>query len=211
VTEIPGTTRDVLREWIDLEGIPAHVVDTAGIRETQDSIEIEGVKRARGVLASADLVLLVVDASSSVEPQTSLLNELPDPALALMVFNKIDLLDRPVEKVANLRLKFGAVRSVAISAKTGTGLKRLKAEIREMLGASEQSEGSFSARQRHVEALRRTATHLAAGERRFVEDQAPELLAEELRLAQQALGEITGEMLPDDLLGAIFASFCIGK
>jgi tRNA modification GTPase len=103
------------------------------------------------------------------------------------------------------------MHQAAISARTGAGLRGLKVKIREILGASEQTEGSFSARQRHIDALQKTAEHLAAGEQRLRLDQAAELLAEELRLAQKALGEITGEMLPDDLLGAIFASFCIGK
>ena len=100
---------------------------------------------------------------------------------------------------------------MAISARTGLGLDQLRAKIREVVGAAEEAEGGFSARQRHIDALRRTVGHLASGEQRLTEDHAGELLAEELRLAQQALGEITGEMLPDDLLGAIFSSFCIGK
>jgi tRNA modification GTPase len=212
VTEIPGTTRDVLREWIDLDGIPVHLADTAGIRNTEDSIEIEGVRRARAALAAADLALLVIDATAGSGRQDGLLDELPEPARTLLVFNKIDLLDGG-DNVEHCSAE-GAGRhlnSVAISAKTGAGLPDLRAKIREMLGAAEQTEGSFSARQRHVDALQKTAAHLTAGEQRLTEDQAAELLAEELRLAQQALGEITGEMLPDDLLGAIFASFCIGK
>jgi len=211
VTEIPGTTRDVLREWIDLDGIPVHVADTAGIRDTEDSIEIEGVKRARAALSAADLALLVVDTTVDTEQQLSLLREMPDPRRTLVVFNKIDLLDPGGGAMCRPDCLSGHMHQAAISAKTGAGLSGLRMKIREILGASEQTEGSFSARQRHVDALQKTAEHLAVGEQRLRLDQAAELLAEEMRLAQRALGEITGEVVPDDLLGAIFASFCIGK
>lgn len=211
VTEIPGTTRDVLREWIDLDGIPVHVADTAGIRETSDRIEAEGVRRARAALASSDLALLVVDVTADVEAQLSLLDELPAPARTIVVFNKTDLL-KPSYEVAQVAEKAaGLPHRIDISALTGAGLKELRAKIREILGAAEQAEGVFSARQRHVDALQRTVKHLGAAEQRLSTDRAGELVAEELRLAQQALDEITGEKLPDDLLGAIFASFCIGK
>jgi len=211
VTEFPGTTRDVLREWIDLDGIPLHVADTAGLRETRDHVEIEGVKRARAALASADLALLVIDATAGLDQWESLLEEMPDPARTLVVFNKTDLLGSADAKRIGPDFHERAKNRVAISAKTGAGLDELKTEIRRMLGVGEQTEGHFSARQRHIDALRRADAHLANGETRLLHDQAAELLAEELRLAQHALGEITGEMLPDDLLGAIFASFCIGK
>lgn len=211
VTEIPGTTRDVLREWIDLDGLPVHVADTAGIRETTDRIEAEGVKRARQALEAADIVLLVVDAAADTRTQTGLLEELPDLAHTIVVFNKIDLLDSAQGLPGAPQVGAAGLPCVSISALTGAGLKELKASIRESLGAAEQSEGGFSARQRHVDALKRAEQHVLFGEQRLTQDRAAELLAEELRLAQQALGEITGEMLPDDLLGAIFASFCIGK
>lgn len=211
VTEIPGTTRDVLREWIDLDGIPVHVADTAGIRETSDRIEAEGVRRARAALASSDLALLVVDATANVAAQLSLLDELPEPARTIVVFNKTDLL-KPGYKVTWGAEKMAEQpQRIDISALTGAGLKQLRAKIREILGATEQAEGVFSARQRHVDALQRTVKHMVAAEERLTRDLAGELLAEELRLAQQTLGEITGEKLPDELLGAIFASFCIGK
>jgi tRNA modification GTPase len=219
VTPIPGTTRDVLREWIDLDGIPVHVADTAGIRATDDLIEAEGVRRARQALQSADLVLLIVDASVQVEDQIELLGELPEPGRCIVVYNKMDLFG-PFEDAwpdpargsaqgpaQGQRLPAG----VALSARTGAGMTALKAAIRQFLGVTEQAEGSFSARQRHVDALKRAEHHLMEGELRLTEDQAGELVAEELRLAQRALGEITGEVLPDDLLGAIFSSFCIGK
>ncbi len=206
VTEIPGTTRDVLREQIDLDGIPVHVADTAGIRETSDLIEAEGVRRARQALEAADIVLLVEDASADEGIDQDLTTELPDPARGIRIANKIDLL--PAEKQI---LRKTETNRVWISAKTGQGLESLRHKIKEAVGASEQAEGSFSARQRHVDALNRAGRHLRAGRKVMKASQAGELLAEELRLAQQALGEITGEMLPDDLLGQIFASFCIGK
>lgn len=211
VTEIPGTTRDVLREWIDLDGLPVHVADTAGIRETTDRIEVEGVKRARRALEAADIVLLLIDVSVEMEQQWLLLDEVRDPARCLIVFNKIDLCSRPLASTGKLPAQAKALPRVSISAKTGEGLDQLKTQIRASLGAAEQAEGGFSARQRHIDALTRSQQHLESGEQRLVQERALELLAEELRLAQRALGEITGEMLPDDLLGQIFASFCIGK
>jgi tRNA modification GTPase len=215
VTAIAGTTRDVLREWIDLDGIPVHVADTAGIRDTADVIEAEGVRRARQALSAADIVLLIVDVTADKDEQLELLRELPDPQRCILVYNKMDLLGQPYGGWPNpaqgpaqgQRYPDG----VALSAQTGEGLVTLKARIRQTLGATEQVEGGFSARQRHVDALQRAEHHLLEGELRLTKDQAGELLAEELRLAQRALGEITGELLPDDLLGVIFSSFCIGK
>jgi len=212
VTEIPGTTRDVLRELIDLDGIPVHVADTAGIRETEDIIEAEGVRRARQALESADLVLLLEDVTQSEECKGETGIALPEGVKCLRVGNKIDLL-APGE----LRRLAAAASSeqVWISARTGEGMDDLRRALRREIGADAGADGSpggsFSARQRHVNALKRAADHLAAGARVLSDQQAGELLAEDLRLAQQALGELTGEMLPDDLLGQIFASFCIGK
>jgi tRNA modification GTPase len=210
VTEIPGTTRDVLRETIDLEGIPVHVADTAGIRETSDVIEAEGVRRARQALQTADIVLLVEDVSAAAAGFPSI--DLPPRACCLRVANKIDLLAQAERE--RMLAAAGSDR-VWISAKTGLGMEALRQRIREAAGAAErtggQAAGSFSARQRHIDALQRAGRHLEAGRQVMAASRAGELLAEELRLAQQALGELTGEMLPDDLLGEIFASFCIGK
>jgi tRNA modification GTPase len=212
VTEIPGTTRDVLRELIDLDGIPVHVADTAGIRETVDIIEAEGVRRARQALETADLVLLVEDAGDQQQEGNQPRINLPAGVECLRVGNKIDLL--PAGEMERL-LRTGGDDRVWISARTGQGLDALRRRIRERVGAlgglDGRLAGSFSARQRHVEALRRARGHVEAGGRVMAETQAGELLAEELRLAQQALGELTGELLPDDLLGEIFSSFCIGK
>jgi tRNA modification GTPase len=208
VTEIPGTTRDVLREQIEIGGIPVHLADTAGIRETTDRIEVEGVRRAREALESADIVLLVEDLSSSPGEHRDLAAELPPDARHIRVGNKIDL----VEKAGrNKTVQCEVKPDVLISAKTGQGIGNLKTRILKELGAADQTQGSFSARQRHIDALKRTGLHLAAGKAHMTESMSGELLAEELRLAQNALGEITGEVLPDDLLGEIFANFCIGK
>ena len=198
----------MLREQIDLDGIPVHVADTAGIRETEDRIEAEGVRRARQALQSADIVLLVEDADDAQGDTGSLRAEVPEGAVLLHVFNKIDRLDSG--RRAGLQAGTGPA-CVFLSARTGEGMDRLRQRIREAVGAGEPVTGSFSARQRHVDALERCGAHLKAGNRVMVERAAGELLAEELRLAQQALGELTGERLPDDLLGEIFASFCIGK
>ena len=208
VTDIPGTTRDVLREQIDLDGIPVHVADTAGIRETTDRIEAEGIRRARQALESADIVLLIRDATDEGGPEEALNSEVPSGTQSIIVANKVDLM--PAERLRKQAAK-DKEQQVWISAKTGQGVAELRRRIRVAVGASDQVEGSFSARQRHVDALKRTQQHLHTGRDQMKRHQAGELLAEELRLAQQALGEITGEMMPDDLLGEIFSSFCIGK
>jgi len=208
VTEIPGTTRDVLREQIDLEGIPVHVADTAGIRETSDLIEAEGIRRARQALETADIVLLIRDASDIEDPEKDLSSELPAGATTITVNNKIDLLPKQNLQMTQTQ---EPGEPVWISAKTGQGMDVLRAGIRKAVGATDQVDGSFSARQRHIDALKRAAGHLQMGHRAMEHSRAGELLAEELRLAQQALGEITGEQLPDNLLGEIFSSFCIGK
>lgn len=208
VTDIPGTTRDVLRERIDLDGIPVHVADTAGIRETSDQIEAEGVRRARLALQSADIALIIEDASSAETDYESLVKEVPDGITCIRVANKTDL------DTSAYRTQSGVDDpgpDLWISAKTGQGIDRLRTRIREAVGAADHAEGSFSARQRHIDALKRASQHLVTGKQQLEESRAGELLAEECRLAQQALGEITGEFLPDDLLGEIFTSFCIGK
>lgn len=205
VTDIPGTTRDVLREYLSLDGLPVHVADTAGIRESADQVEAEGVRRARASFMTADLVLLVLDSTQALEPQLALRNEVPGAIPCIEVHNKIDLIN--LEHRAN----DDGARSVRVSAKTGQGLDKLIHLVKSIVGASETGEGVFSARTRHLDALKRTRNHIGIGYEQLEKYNAPELLAEELRLAQKSLGEITGEYLPDDLLGAIFSSFCIGK
>lgn len=206
VTEVPGTTRDVLREQIQIEGIPLHVLDTAGIRDTEDAVEVEGIRRARAALASADIVLNVVDASAGKRDSDA---ESIAQGRQVTVFNKIDLLDEA--GTAALASADAQSSAAFISAKTGAGLDALKSLVLDKVGAGGHREGGFSARQRHIDALKRVASHLVDGRTQLVEHQAGELLAEELRLAQKALGEITGDVTADDLLGEIFASFCIGK
>lgn len=208
VTEIPGTTRDVLHEQIDLEGIPVHLADTAGIRETHDEIEAEGVRRARLALETADIALLIEDGSAAPEEHHDLATEVPPNVICIRVANKADLDTTAFRQ----RIGQGATPpDLWISAKTGQGIDKLRTLIREAVGASDHAEGSFSARQRHIDALKRAGRHIEGGRQRLQDSMAGELLAEELRLAQHALGEITGEFLPDDLLAEIFASFCIGK
>ena len=204
VTDTPGTTRDVLREYISLDGLPVHVADTAGIRESTDQVEAEGVRRARAALASADMVLLVVDSTQALEPQQALKTEVPENIPCIEVHNKIDL--SGVETVVDEDLLM-----VSVSAKKGQGLQNLVRLIKHVVGASSTHEGVFSARTRHLDALKRTQNHVESGREQLQHYNAPETLAEELRLAQKSLGEITGQYLPDDLLGAIFSSFCIGK
>jgi tRNA modification GTPase len=208
VTEVPGTTRDVLREQIDIDGIPVHVADTAGIRETTDLIEAEGIRRARQALGVADIVLLIYDASEAESGDKSLRTEVSPGVKTISVANKIDKL--PDSDRIRRQSEDGG-ETVWISAKTGQGVNVLRERIRQAVGAADQAEGSFSARQRHVDALKRARRHLANGLVVMESLKAGELLAEELRLAQQALGEITGQTLADDLLGEIFSSFCIGK
>lgn len=204
VTDIPGTTRDVLREHISLDGLPVHVSDTAGIRESTDQVEVEGVRRARATMLTADLVLLVIDPTQSPESQLALRAEVPDKIPCIEVHNKVDLtnIESTLDEVS---------RKVWVSAKTGQGLGKLIHLVKSIVGATESYEGVFSARSRHLDALQRTQGHIKAGHQQLEQFNAPETLAEELRLAQKTLGEITGEYLPDDLLGAIFSSFCIGK
>ncbi len=198
VTEIAGTTRDVLRERIDIDGLAVELVDTAGLREDPGVIEMEGIRRAKEAMATADAVLWVQDASELQSERP----ELPDGVPVLVVRNKID--------IAESRDDYDD-HTIEISAKTGEGIDKLRNRIRRLAGYRDLGEGAFTARQRHVEAIERAARSFATGRAALTESRAGELLAEELRLAQQALGEITGEVSSDDLLGKIFSSFCIGK
>jgi tRNA modification GTPase len=204
VTDTPGTTRDVLREYISLGGLPVHVADTAGIRESTDQVEAEGVRRARATMLTADLVLLVIDSTQVLEPQLALRAEVPENTPCIEVYNKVDL--TTVKGITD-----EGPQRVWVSAKTGQGLDKLTHLVKKTVGANENYEGVFTARTRHLDALKRTQEHIRTGQQQLKQYNAPETLAEELRLAQKSLGEITGQYLPDDLLGAIFSSFCIGK
>jgi tRNA modification GTPase len=205
VTDIAGTTRDVLRETIDLDGIALTLVDTAGLREPVDVVEREGIRRARDELERADLAILVSDGADAGDDMR-LFDELPVRTARLVVHNKIDLAGlAPRAEVGE-----GGTH-VWLSARTGTGLDLLVAELKRHAGQGEAGDGAFSARARHVAALERARSHLESAADALNVQRAGELAAEELRLVQHALGEITGEFGSDDLLGAIFASFCIGK
>jgi len=206
VTAVPGTTRDVLREHIHIDGMPLHVIDTAGLRDVSDQVEQEGIRRARVELARADRVLLVIDASVE-HPDTaqSVLAGLPANVPVTMVCNKIDLLQ------GQPPLRPGTCSELWISAGTGEGIDALREHLKACMGYQAAGEGTLSARRRHLDALRRARDHFHEGRRCIRQHRAAELMAEELRLAQRDLGEITGEFSSDDLLGRIFASFCIGK
>jgi len=212
VTSIAGTTRDVLREHIHIDGMPLHVVDTAGLRDTDDHVEKIGVERALKAIHEADRVLLVVDASApeALDPFAlwpEFLQQRPDPAKLTLIRNKADLSNEPV---AMQVCEDGHV-TISLSAKSTEGLDLLREHLKTCMGYEQTLEGSFSARRRHLDALKQASTALEHGHAQLTLAGAGELLAEDLRQAQQVLGEITGAFSSDDLLGRIFSSFCIGK
>lgn len=204
VTDIPGTTRDALRQLIDVGGVPAHIIDTAGLRASEDPVEKLGIARTWSTIDKADLVLLLEDAATGETPEDrAILERLPRDLPCLRVMNKVDLTDHPPA----VETQDGTMR-VWLSAKTGAGIDLLRGALLETVGWHSAGEGVYMARERHLQALNQARAHLqrAAGEGR-----RPELFAEELRLAQDALSSITGAFTADDLLGEIFSRFCIGK
>jgi tRNA modification GTPase len=204
VTDIAGTTRDVVRESINLDGIVLELADTAGLRDTHDPVEREGVRRAHSERESADVVLLVTD-SHHAETDLAWLNDLPSAIERIVVINKIDL-----DSAHARNERHAGTKWLWLSAKTGDGLDTLREHLKQLAGAG-SGEGAFSARRRHVLALEQVSEHLGRTAHVLADIRAGELAAEELRHAQYALGEITGTYTSDDLLGAIFSSFCIGK
>ena len=211
VTDIEGTTRDVLREHIHLDGMPLHVIDTAGLRDTPDAVEKIGVARAWEEIEKADRVLLMVDAATTeaIDPMAiwpEFVARLRDPSRLTLVRNKIDASHEAPGIDAD-----ATTPVIRLSATSGAGVDDLKEHLKSVMGYATTTEGRFSARRRHLEALDRAGRALANGEAQLAGFGAGELLAEDLRDAQQALGEITGEFSADDLLGEIFGSFCIGK
>jgi tRNA modification GTPase len=210
VTHLPGTTRDVLRERISIEGMPLHVIDTAGLRDAVDPVEAEGVRRARQEMEKADLVLLLVDAAET-DPDTVIEMRdmsIPEEVPVTVVRNKVDLTSEP----PGVRSPDGAGGpTIGISALHGQGIADLRRHLEERVGYEPAAEGAMSARRRHLDALDRARGHVRRGAIQLLEHGAPELMAEELRLAHHCLGEITGEISSEDLLGRIFSSFCIGK
>lgn len=209
VNDQPGTTRDVLREQVHLDGLPVHLVDTAGLRVTENPVEQEGVRRTRRELITADLTLLVLDATDP-EPLGTLLAEVPEGSQVIGVRNKIDLTgELPGPKPPSTG--GDGLWWVAVSARSGAGVDDLRELIKTRVGYGPPGEGTVLARQRHLDSLRRAEAHFISGREQLVVYRAGELLAEELRVAGLALAEITGEFSSDDLLGRIFGSFCVGK
>ena len=211
VTDIAGTTRDVLREHIHIDGMPLHVIDTAGLRETDNVVEQIGVERAFKEIDDADRVLLIVDSSTSrsEDPHDiwpEFVDRLPSRDKLTVIRNKIDLTDEQAGIDAA-----GEVPVIRVCAMSQSGLNELREHLKACMGFEGAIEGGFSARRRHMDALRRAGEHLHNGGLQLEHMGAGELLAEDLRHAQKALGEITGEFSSDDLLGRIFSSFCIGK
>ncbi|MDD1633113.1 MAG: tRNA uridine-5-carboxymethylaminomethyl(34) synthesis GTPase MnmE [Methylococcaceae bacterium] len=204
VTDIAGTTRDVLRERIQLDGMPLHIIDTAGLRESDNSIEKEGIRRAHEEIQKADKILLLIDAR---EPETEdLLKTLPTNIDITKVYNKIDLLG-----IAPEIKQTEDGYSCYLSIKTGEGMDLLKQHLKQSVGFNEATDNVFIARRRHIEALRKGHEYVASALNQLQVSQAGELVAEDLRQAQMCLAEITGQFTSDDLLGKIFSSFCIGK
>jgi tRNA modification GTPase len=208
VTEIPGTTRDVLREYISIDGMPLHIIDTAGLRDSDDPVEQEGVRRAWNEIRNADRILLLVDSRAGVTAADRLLkHRFPEHIGMTLIRNKIDLTAETAALVE--QGEWGT--EVLLSAKTGQGMQQLREHLKNIMGYRSAGEGRFIARRRHLDALQRVDERLQVARYQLEVIKAGELMAEELRLAQQALSEITGEFTSDDLLGKIFSTFCIGK
>lgn len=215
VTTIAGTTRDVLKEKIQIRGLPIHIIDTAGLRESEDIIEQEGIRRAWKEIQKADLVLYVIDASKAELPQDqnawSLLQKhLSDNTPICIIENKADLLGKQ-PGIETIAINQQQIPLLTISAKFDSGIDLLKQQILLCAGFSLSGESRFIARRRHILAIEQAEVFIEHGYQCLLESEAAELLAEDLRLAQQCLGEITGAFTSDDLLGNIFSSFCIGK
>ncbi|MFW0928665.1 tRNA uridine-5-carboxymethylaminomethyl(34) synthesis GTPase MnmE [Providencia sp. VP23HZSY-1] len=211
VTDIAGTTRDVLREHIHIDGMPLHIIDTAGLREASDEVERIGIERAWKEIEQADHVLFMVDSTTTdaTEPQEiwpEFMARLPDELPVTVIRNKADMTGEPVEFIDNTRYPL-----IRLSAREENGIDLLRDHLKEAVGFNSNTEGGFLARSRHLQALNAAAVHIEQGYDQLVNARSGELLAEELRLAQLELSEITGEFTSDDLLGRIFSSFCIGK
>lgn len=207
VTDIPGTTRDVLKQWINLDGMPVHLIDTAGLRASEDPVEQEGMRRAWEQIKQADLLVMVLDAVPGYTEQDQALRNLyPAEIPVILVMNKIDLAG--IKPSCDTHSE---PARVSLSAKTGVGVDLLRNHIKNLRGYQGPQEGAFMARRRHLDSLTRAQDFLLAGSEQLLTHRAGELLAEDLRSAQQALGEITGEFTSDDLLGRIFSTFCLGK
>ena len=213
VTAIEGTTRDVLREHIHIDGMPLHVIDTAGLRESGDEVEQIGIARAWDEIRQADRILLMVDATTTDKTAPhdiwpDFIDQLPESAPVTVIRNKVDLSNEPV---GILEGRVGEAPVIRLVARSAGGLEVLRDHLKQCMGFASTTEGGFLARRRHLDALERALGHLCQGQDQLEGYGAGELLAEDLRAAQDALGEITGHLTPDALLGKIFSSFCIGK
>lgn len=211
VTDIAGTTRDVLREHIHIDGMPLHIIDTAGLRDATDEVERIGISRAWTEIEQADRIILMLDSSDpeSVDlskVRSEFLAKLPSTLPVTIVRNKIDLNGEQASESEQ-----GGYQMISLSAQTHDGVKLLREHLKQAMGFQTGMEGGFLARRRHLDALDKAAEHLQIGLVQLTEFHAGELLAEELRLVQSYLSEITGQFTSDDLLGSIFSSFCIGK
>ena len=211
VTDIAGTTRDVLREHIHIDGMPLHIIDTAGLREASDEVEKIGIKRAWDEIEQADHVLLMIDSNESQadhfqQEWAEFLTKLPKNIPVTVIRNKVDLTGETESLVQTDN--FTVIR---LSAQTKVGVDLLREHLKKSMGYQSSTEGGFIARRRHLVALETAADHLQRGHVQLTQFYAGELLAEELRMVQNALSEITGQFTSDDLLGNIFSSFCIGK
>ena len=220
VTDVAGTTRDTLQETVVLNGLTLHLTDTAGLRETEDTVERIGIKRARTAIAQADMLLMVYDITRDLEEEITplqlaeqLFGELPAAKRLLIIANKSDLLtnsSKEINSISQQEIHNRGYEQVNVSCETGAGINDLVETLCDKVGFH-PPENSLIARTRHLDALRRTAEYLAEAHEQLTVFQAGELVAESLRQAQHSLGEITGEFSADDLLGKIFGSFCIGK
>ncbi|KPV96187.1 tRNA modification GTPase MnmE [Pseudoalteromonas sp. P1-9] len=211
VTDIAGTTRDVLREHIDIDGMPLHIIDTAGLRESPDVVEQIGIERAWQEINQADRVLFMVDSTETNETDPAKIwpefaEKLPQGMGISVIRNKADLSGESIQIDDSLESPV-----LSVSANSGEGVELVKSHLKQIMGFQGATEGSFMARRRHLDALESAAYHLSTGKDQLEMHIAGEILAEELRLTQQYLNEITGEFSSDDLLGKIFSSFCIGK
>lgn len=206
VTDIPGTTRDILREHIQIDGLPIHIIDTAGLRDSEDVVEQEGIRRAHEAIEKADRILYMMTDESDLPDE----NSLPAGIPLTLIRNKIDLTGEPAA-IEETEQGTRVYTRIYLSVKTGEGIELLKQHLKKSMGYQQSIEGQFIARRRHLDAIDKAAEHLALAEKHLNQQQAGELLAEECRLAQQELSSLTGEFSSDDLLGRIFSDFCIGK
>lgn len=221
VTEIAGTTRDTLIEQINIDGMPVHITDTAGLRHSDDVVEREGIKRAKKAIANADRIMLLIDAAKeqvTLETLASFLTEIGLETLLeerqferlSIIYNKIDVIDES-PSITLLKNRSLNITSIKLSAKSQEGLDLLRQHLKDCMGYSPSGEGGFIARRRHLDALLRARTHMVDALDQLLGSREGELVAEDLKHAHRCLGEITGEFTTDDLLGKIFSSFCVGK